>query len=171
MKTPWQYAETGNEYSHQVALFQWANMAERFGKVAANDPKSYSVAGHARTIHNEIYSPPIPQLRWLHAIKNQGHGDAIRGAKSAAEGVKAGVFDIFLPVPVGHDYATFVEGGHCYCGLYIELKRPDSKGKAAGKPRVEQLEFHTYALAAGYQAEFCYGWLEARDCLLRYLGR
>lgn len=170
MKTPWEYAETGNEYSHQVALFQWANMAEMFGVLQANDPESYRVAGYAKRNWEERGGPLLPQLRWLHAIKNQGHGDAIRGAKSAAEGVKAGVFDVFLPVSV-ISWDAHGTTNPRFCGLYIELKRPDSKGKTAGKPRVEQLEFQAYALEAGYQAEFVYGWLEARDCILRYLGK
>lgn len=149
MPDPWTYAKT-SEHSHQAALFQWSNMACRFGLKAADDPKSYTVPGWAMTNP----SPPIPQLKWLHAIHNQGHGDAIRGAKAKAEGVKPGVFDLFLPVPMGE-----------YSGLYLELK----VGK--GQPSDKQLEFADDMRANGYACELAYGWLEAREKILEYLSR
>lgn len=156
---PWAYAEkTRTEHAEQVALFMWANMAEKFGLMAANDPLSYTVKGHALaygTWRNDL----VPQLKWLHAIHNQGHGDAIRGSRAKAEGVKPGVYDVFLPVPLGD------ERGNFYSGLYVELKRKDA-GKASG----EQNEFGRDMLAAGYQAEVCHGWGLVRDAILRYLG-
>lgn len=166
MKTPWQYAETGNEFSHQVALFMWANMAAIWGTMAANDPKSYTNAGYVRTQYLCKSQPTvIPELQWLHAIKNAGHGDAIRGARSAAEGVKAGVPDIFLPVPI-------VEVGRPnYCGLYIEMKRPDASVKSKGVLSLEQDRWIGYLTNAGYVVAICYGWEQARDVILKYLGR
>lgn len=176
-KTPWEY--TGDsEHSQQVALFMWANMACNFGTVAASKPESYSRHGEAAkwALH---HPSAMPQLKWLHAIKNQGHGDKVRGNHSAAEGVKRGVSDVFLPVPMAFadaDSPLLIAGGRftwdsvcnkqrVYCGLYIELKA--SKGKASD----EQLAFQTDMRAAGYACEVCTGWEAARDTILRYLGK
>ena len=161
---PWSYAGT-SEHSQQVALFMWANMAEKFGLLIADDPFSYTKAGFAKTqfenagkLGYKLLSHPVKQLKWLHAVHNQGHGDAIRGAKAKAEGVKAGVSDIFLPVPIRESVYNVY-----YHGLYIELK--------AGKnnPTDVQLEFIHDATMAGYCAKVAYGWLEARKIILDYL--
>lgn len=169
MKTPWQYAETGNEYSHQVALFMWANMASKFGLLAANDERSYTIAGHAQMLF-DLNGDTCGELQWLHAIKNAGHGDAIRGARSAAEGVKAGVPDMFLPVPKPsgyyNDYKVFG-----FAGLYIELKRTDASAKSKGVLSLEQDKWIGYLIEAGYCVETCYGWEAARNAILKYLGR
>jgi hypothetical protein len=83
-----------------------------------------------------------------------------------AEGVKAGVFDIFLPVPkeaYGIEPCGYMQLD--YCGLYIELKRKDG-----GKASTEQLDFQNDMHQAGYKAEICHGWEAARDCILEYLN-
>lgn len=175
---PWSYADkSGKEHAHQVALFMWANMAMRFGPIIADDPHSYSVAGFAKTqfvnagkLGYKLASAPIPQLKWLHAIHNQGHGDAIRGAKAKAEGVKTGVADLFLPVPIEHNsrYWNVQLGDEVvetekFCGLYIELK----VGK--NKPSADQLDFINDMRAAGYAADWVIGWQAARQRILAYL--
>lgn len=166
---PWDYADkSGLEHAHQAALFMWANMAARFGLTAANDKASYSVAGHAQGLF-AANNDAVPTLKWFHAIHNQGNtaGQAgrIHGAKNKAEGLKAGVFDMFLPVPMvypgefnGAMPATRV------AGLYIELK----VGK--NQPSNEQLEFQTFVRQMGYRAEVAWGWMDARRILLEYLG-
>jgi hypothetical protein len=170
---PWSYAEkTRNEYAEQVALFMWANMACNFGLQAANDPLSYSVPGYAKNLVAPAGSGLVPQLKWLHAIKNAGHGDAVRGAMSKAEGVKAGVPDICLPVrklfthPEDPDGRTVVKAS----ALYIELKRLKSARGAAGSTSEVQDEWREYLTQAGYAVEVCHGWEAARDAILRYLG-
>lgn len=178
---PWHYAsKTSNEHAEQVALFMWANMARNFGPIIAADPNSYNIAGFAKTqfdnagqLGYKVYAPPIPQLKWLHAIPNQGHGDAVRGGRSKAEGVKAGVADVFLPVPQHQMFEDGLVAGVeiVKCGFYIELKRRDSHGKPKGRPSDVQLEFQTDMLAAGYHHEVIYGWELARDAILRYLDR
>lgn len=151
--TPEQLAKSGTEHANQRALFAWANMAEKYGLQAANTPNSYVVKGAAETILND-YNDKIPQLKWLHAIHNQGHGDAIRGAKAKAEGVKTGIWDIFLPVSIVDEY----------CGLYIEMKVGNNK------LTVEQSEFGQFAINQGYKTVVCYSWQDARDCIVEYLG-
>jgi len=160
---PWTYAERyKTEHTHQIALFMWANMACLFGLTAANVPESYTVKGEAiKQLHYN--NDGIPQLKWLHAIHNQGHGDKVRGAQAKAEGVKAGVFDLFLPVPVraqrADPYSIIWK-----CGLYLELK------VGSNKPSDKQNEFSVDMQAAGYATAVAWGWLEARDKILQYLG-
>jgi len=165
MPDPWSYAKT-SEHSHQAALFMWANMAQMFGPVIADDPHSYTVAGFAKTqfdnagkLGYKIASKPITQFKWLHAIHNQGHGDAVRGATAKAEGVKAGVYDMFLPVPHFNWSSMAID----YHGFYLELKI----GK--GKPSDKQNEFAADMREAGYATDVAWGWLEARNKLLDYL--
>lgn len=188
VKTPWQTADqTGSEFAHQTALFQWAAMARMFGANVANEPQSYQVAGYAKKFfdHYQVGAAPlapnvarlhepIPELKWLHAIKNQGHGDRVRGARSAMEGVRTGVFDIFLP---SLKFDAPFKGGikdeyeQIFAGLYIELKTPDRKNHKNGGASDKQLEFQADMREAGYAAEIAHGWTEARDMILRYLGR
>lgn len=158
---PWSYAaKTHSEHAEQVALFMWSNMALNFGVKAADDTKSYLMQGYAKTFLNE--GDRLPQLKWLHAISNHGAGFG-----RAAEGVKAGVADLFLPVPIQPYALSPYEIKH---GLYIELKRQDSIGKKAGTPSDKQLEFQIDMRQAGYAHEICYGWEAARDVILKYLG-
>lgn len=159
---PWSYADTGKEHSHQVALFMWANMAEKFGLGAAEMPASYNTKGFAKAWFEEFGGPLVPKLKWFHAISNHGSGF---GRK--AEGVKTGVSDMFLPVPTQKSYNDI---GWLICGFYIELKRPLIDGKKAGVVSKEQLNFQTDMREAGYACEIAYGWLEARDAILKYLG-
>ena len=172
---PWSYAaKTRSEHAEQVALFMWANMAKLYGPIIADDPHSYNVRGFAKTqfenagkLGYKIYSAPMHELKWLHAISNHGAGF---GRK--AEGVKKGVADIFLPVPMWRAGAhNGAYPGHWQHGLYIELKRLDGEGKKAGVASQEQIDFQTYARSVGYAHEIIFGWELARDCILRYCGR
>lgn len=169
---PWEYAaKTNLEHAHQTALFMFCNMARNFGLEAAMDPKSYSVKGYAAERWPFRGPNCVPQLEWLHAIKNQGHGDAIRGSNSKAEGVKSGVPDMFLPFPI-RDFTvplgTVVPV--YYCGLYIELKRPSAVGNREGAASDKQSKWQNYLRGAGYKCEVIAGWEPARDCILEYLG-
>lgn len=170
MLDPWSYAaKTNTEHAHQVALFAWCNTASRFGTNIANDPHSYTVVGFAikqfeggGSLGYIRYSKPLPLLFRLFAIHNQGHGDAIRGNRAVAEGVKAGVPDMMLPVLGGNRYPG---GVYQFQGLFIELKRT-----VGARLSSEQADWITYLNDAGYCAKTCFGWLDARDCLLTYLG-
>lgn len=176
-KTPQEMADVGAEFSHQTALFAWAAMAIGWGVECAKWPEAYTKDGWARENFGDYAKNPhcVPELKWLHAIKNQGHGDAIRGGRSKAEGVKPGVFDTFLPVPrevqstgfngiVSNSVSRY--NFPVQCGLYLELKKP-------GKNSTSKLQedFQADMRALGYAAEVVVGWIEGRDTLLRYLGR
>jgi hypothetical protein len=161
--TPWDLAKSGSEHAEQRALFAWCNMASIYGHYVAADPNSYTVKFYADKLMDEggFYRQPIQQLKWLHAIKNQGHGDAIHGAKAKAEGVKAGVWDIFLPYPQ-FEGMNNTWPYNC-CGLYIEMK------KKGNNLTDKQIEFKADNIAR-YDFAVCYSWQEARDAILNYLG-
>lgn len=162
-QSPWERTKSGSEFGEQSALFIWATMAQNFGVTAANNPASYSQKGFAQT-SLEAHGDAVPELQWLFAVKNQGHGDAIRGGQSRAEGVKAGVSDIFFPLPRNVTVSPGMV--RSYAGLFIEMKR--EKGGIRSQP---QIDFTAYANQVGYRAVFCEGWQAAAVELLRYLGR
>ena len=105
-----------------------------------------------------------PELKWLHHIPNGGsRGDTeksrkIEGGKMKAQGVKKGVLDLMLPVQ---------RGG--YCGLYIEMKKPDQRTAKNGGASNEQIEFANFVINQGYKALLCYTWQEAVKELEIYL--
>ena len=99
-----------------------------------------------------VYSRHAPHLVMYH-IPNGGRRDAITGARLKAEGVVAGVPDIFLAVPR--------QGFH---GLYVELKR--QKG---GRLESSQEDIIARLRQAGYRVEVCKGWWEAREVIENYL--
>lgn len=94
-----------------------------------------------------------PELALLFAIPNGGARDAVTGARMKAEGVKAGVPDLFLPV------------ARCgYHGLYIELKRRDG-----GKVSPSQQWWIDALTEQGYLVKVCHGRDAAERVLCDYL--
>ncbi len=129
MITPEQLSKSGSEHSSQAALFCWAA------------------------------SSGIPELKWLFAIPNGGKRDARTASNLKAEGAKAGVWDIFWPLPWRHKH-----------GLFIEMKHEKYRNRAAGGLTDAQIEFR-HDLEQEYAFAICYSWTEARDAILKYLGR
>ena len=113
-----------SEHDEQVALFHWAKVQE--GR--------------------------WPELRLLHAIPNGGKRHQSVAVKLKAEGVKAGVPDICLPVARG--------GFH---GLYIELKH----GKNDATPL--QAEWLEGLWAQGYCALLAWEYEGAQSLIVDYL--
>lgn len=176
--TPWELAGK-SEHSHQRALFAWANCAALYGFAVAEDERGYTLAGREKLIDawkasswgNKPFSlEPVPALKLLFAIHNQGHGDQIRGGRAKAEGVKAGVPDLFLPVPRGRRVdlggGRLSGGVDWHHGLFIELKLPNYTPSAV-KPA--QREWHVELDALGYRVAVCGGWEVARAVLIDYL--
>lgn len=108
----------------------------------------------------------IPVLRLLHMIPNgartpssynqAGKRTSKEGAKLVRMGLKRGVPDVSLPVPTG-----------IFHGCYVELKRRiQSKSTTSD----EQKTWIADLRANGYRAEIVYGWEQARDVILDYLG-
>ena len=94
-----------------------------------------------------------PELDLAFHIPNGGSRNRIEAARLKAQGVKAGVPDIFISVP------------RCgYHGLYIEMKR-----QVGGKMREGQKEIIPRLRAQGYCVEICKGFHPAADVIEKYM--
>jgi len=114
------------EAAEQIKLFRWAAMNEEF----------------------------VPELRLLYHVPNEGKRSAAAGARMKAEGLKAGVPDICLPV-----------SRHGYGALYIELKYGQNRPTKAQKEMIAALQ------TAGNKAAIAYGAEQAREIIRNYLAR
>jgi hypothetical protein len=94
-----------------------------------------------------------PALHWLYACPNGEYRSPSVANRLQEEGVKPGVPDLFLPVPLGE-----------YHGLYIEMKR------RGGRTSPEQEEWITHLLSVGYRVEVCVGYEQAAAVLCDYVG-
>lgn len=119
------YNNTPSEDVEQTQLFTWAAYA----------------------------SGKYPELALMHHIPNGGKRGKAEAARFKAQGVKAGVPDIFLPCARGQ-----------YHGLYIELKRV--KG---GRVSASQEEFIKSLRLQGYRVEVCFGMEQAQKVIVEYL--
>lgn len=99
-----------------------------------------------------------PCLKWMHAIPNGGARDSITAGKLAAEGVRAGVWDAFLPYPCGK-----------WHGLYLEFKKPSRRREKNGGLSDTQRAFGMYVHSAGYKTGLVYTWEEAQAAVFAYL--
>lgn len=169
--SPEQLARNNTESGHQKALFAWAAMARRWGFDVANQMHRYQ-AGGAASEPSPVGNRPfeLPALRWLHAIPNGGARDHVTAARMKAEGVKAGVYDIFLPVPRAKLFSAkndktkqiwMMESA----GLYIELKK---LGKLSNSSD-DQKSFGAHCTEFGYANFICEGWRHAADTIQRYM--
>lgn len=115
------------EHGHQVALVNWwALEANRRGLDA----------------------------RLLVAIPNGGHRHPVVAAKMKAEGVRSGMPDLFLFIPVNQ-----------YHGLAIELKAPSKTARVSPA----QNEMMGLLSDQGYLALVAWGWEDAMKQILLYL--
>lgn len=145
--TPEQLAAPGDEHSHQKAFFQWLAL----------------VAYHR-----------WPDVKLTHAVPNgsklMGTGTQagrIEGAKMKAEGLRAGVPDIFCPIPVTQrPLPGLTVTNH---GLYIEMKKPGREREKWGGRSVEQVQWQRDLLRMGYAVATCYGWQAAAHTLSLYV--
>lgn len=95
-----------------------------------------------------------PELELMHHIPNGGHRSKAEAGRFKAEGVKAGIPDVFLPVARN--------GFH---GLYIELKR-----QKYGRLSPDQEDKIPKLRAQGYRVEVCKGFQQAADLIEDYLS-
>lgn len=95
----------------------------------------------------------IPELRLMYHVPNEGKRTVTAGARLRKAGLKSGVPDIALPVARGQ-----------YIGLYIEMKYGSNKLTKNQEKWLEDLK------EQGHMTAVCYGWEQAKDVILRYLG-
>lgn len=95
-----------------------------------------------------------PALKLLHHIPNGGKRTITEAKRFKAMGVKAGVPDLFLPVPRGR-----------YHGLWIEMKRTQD-----GKVSENQKWWIGALNSLGYSAQVAYGAEQAIRQLEEYLN-
>jgi VRR-NUC domain len=93
------------------------------------------------------------RLDMIYANPNGGKRHKSVAAEIRAEGGKAGVPDLFLPV-----------AARGYHGLYIEMKRLKNSSTSP-----EQKEFISRLNEQGYLAVVCKGWVKAAETLIDYL--
>lgn len=132
--TPERLAASGSEHGHQAALFCWAAQSG------------------------------IPELKWLFAVPNGFFSDPGQKAKMKAEGLRDGVPDVWLPLPIQTSW------GHSFPGLVIEMKTEKRRNAKNGGLEPEQVEWKDCLIGLGYQHHICYNWEEARDKLLAYIN-
>ena len=109
------------EHQMQCAVIQWARMA----------------------------GGRLPALRRLFAIPNGGHRNIAVAAKLKAEGVRAGVPDLCLPVARGD-----------FHGLFIEMKAKPNTPTPAQKVEMDALRDDGYCVQVCYEVGQAIAWLE-----------
>ena len=102
----------------------------------------------------EFAACAMPELRLMYAIPNGGYRAPRTAALLKRTGVKPGVPDICLPVPRPP-----------HPSLYIELKRV--KG---GVVSAYQKCWHYDLKAQGHKVVVAYGWEQAREAIMEYMG-
>lgn len=122
------------EHEHQKALIAWAYRV-KLPKAADIEPGS--TIGH-----------------YLFAVPNGGARGAREGARLKAEGVKAGVSDLVLPIR---------RGG--FGGLILEMKAPGEK------PTPKQRDWLARMARAGYMAEWRDDWRAAAQLITDYIDQ
>lgn len=120
-------AQTPTEHAEQAALIAWADGA----------------------------AARVPELGLLFAIPNGARTSMSVARRLKAEGLRAGVPDLLLPVPRPPA-----------AGLFVELKR-----RRDGVVSPEQRAWHVALQAQGYAVQVCKGWEAAARAILAYLGR
>lgn len=138
---PEQLAKSGSEDGEQTAVFAWIREQINAGR------EGYEV------------------LEWAFAIPNggsrgstKGHAMAV-GGRLKATGVKAGVSDIFLPIP-----------RHNLAGLFIEMKKAPEHGGKPSDASPKQIEFGEAMMTNGFGFVICCGWREAVAVIEQWMG-
>ena len=142
---------------------------QRLGVGAKKKPRDNPEQRLQSALVDAAWNGPLgikhPELRDLYANANwAGVTGPKQGAARKAEGVKAGVPDLFLPLPKVCVAAP--DAGHVFeyfGGLYLETKVPTSK------PRPEQTEFMARLVARGYAVAVYRTLEEGVDLLVRYM--
>lgn len=130
--SPENIAASGTEHAHQCAIFQWC----------------------------VLNGKRLPDIDLLFAVPNGGDRRPSVAASLKAEGVKSGVPDLCLPVPLG-----------IYAGLYLELKVPKHARTKNGNRSEKQIEWHKRLRVQHYAVVTAFGWQPAVAAICDYYGQ
>lgn len=97
---------------------------------------------------------------YLYSIPNGGKRGKSEAIRFKRQGLKAGVSDLHLALPMNG-----------YHGLWIELKRPIVKGEKKPDVSKSQKAWLARMNLAGFKAVVCFGWAEAKDIVENYLNK
>jgi hypothetical protein len=149
---PEQYCNTDSEHAHQSSVFLYF-------KNAAYENKKLNELDRVK-IDNLWWS--IDHIRYIDemmfAIPNGGERGKGEAARLKLEGVKAGIPDICLPMPV-----------EPYCGLFIEMKKPGREKESQGGCSNKQMEKIHHLTSQMYKVSVCYSWKSAVEEIHTYL--
>jgi hypothetical protein len=148
MITPEQIAKNNSEHSHQAALFA-------------------HIAMECNKIHKD--TPLARDLKCLFAIPNGGERNKAVAGKLKAEGVKAGAWDLILPVHKQRRSHFNGPSNVVWHGLIIEMKAPDRRNHKNGGIEDNQIDFGKMMNDNGWALAVCYTWYEAYAVILDYL--
>jgi len=95
------------------------------------------------------------RYKWFFAIPNGGKRSKVAAVNLVREGVQAGVFDLFLPLP---------NKKMDKIGLWIEMKWGNNKLTD------KQEEFCVDMVARSYYCDVCYSWTEAKLTIENYIN-
>jgi hypothetical protein len=127
MLTPEQYAKAGTEHAHQVAVFMWIQQTGQH---------------------------TYPELNRLFAIPNGGLRNKATAGRLKAEGVKSGVLDLMLPLPLAR-----------FHGMFLEMKKPGDLDRTTP----EQDNWIGWLRSVSYYCRVADNWESARDELVAYV--
>ena len=94
-----------------------------------------------------------PEVKYLFSVPNGGHRHIAVAARLKAEGVRRGVPDLFLPLPIPGRSA----------GLWIEMKAP------GGTVTQNQDDYLRFLAEVGFTTEVCYSAQDAVDTIRSHL--
>jgi hypothetical protein len=97
----------------------------------------------------------------IFAIPNGGKRRLLEAVRLKKSGVRAGVSDLFLPVPKNGFHGFFIE---------LKTKKGESGAKSNGKISDDQKDFLLQTQKKGYLSKVAHGFSEARTYIDEYLN-
>lgn len=119
-------------------------------------PRKLSRLEHDEQRDVIVWARATKGLELLFSVPNGARTSFSVAKRLKAEGLRAGVPDLILPV---------ARGG--YHGLYVEMKRVD--GVPSDVSAVQQA-WHLELRHEGYCVKVCFGFMQARNALTAYLA-
>jgi hypothetical protein len=96
---------------------------------------------------------------YLYAIPNGGRRNLREAVRLKAQGVKSGVSDLHLALPLNG-----------LLGLWIEMKKPIVKGEKKPTVSLSQRQWLQRMNKAGFKAVVCFGLEEAKEVIVDYIS-